>query len=420
MVSSAEVLEKHKKAKGKIEIAGRVRLDTKEELSTYYTPGVAFASLAIRDNKDLAYDYTLKGRTVAIVTDGTRILGLGKIGPEAGLPVMEGKAILMKKFGGVDAMPIAVATTDEDQIVDFIKKLEPTFGAINIEDIEAPKCFRIVDRLKGELGIPVFHDDRNGVGVVALAGLMNALKLAKKKLSDVKIVINGTGAAGTGIAEALVYAGAKKVYMADTAGLLYKGRTENMNYIKNRMVEITNKEMMKGDLASAVKGADVLIGVSTMGSFKAEMIRSMAQMPIVFALANPDPEIGYQEALDAGAFIVATGRSDTPNQVNNLSAFPGVLRGILEARSKSVDEYMLFAAAKEVAKAAGKISRDHIMPELTDRKAADRLAANLAATVAEAAVKQRLARVTVDPKQVKRDVLDSLKRYRKMERLIPQ
>ncbi len=418
MVNKDEVLEQHKKHRGKIEIIGRVPLETTAQLSTYYTPGVADVCLAIKANKDTVYDYTLKGRTVAIITDGTRVLGLGKIGPEAGLPVMEGKAILLKKFGGVDAFPIGLGTTDEEKIIETIKNIQSTFGAINIEDIEAPKCFRIVDRLKKELEIPIFHDDRNGVGVVAIAALYNALKLAGKKLHDVKIVINGAGAAGTGIAEMLVYAGVKKIYVADTTGILYKGRTENMNYVKDMIVEITNKEMMKGSLRDAAKGADVLIGVSNPGAFDKEMIMSMAEKPIVFALANPNPEIGYKEALDAGAFIVATGRSDTPNQVNNLSAFPGVLRGILEVRAKAVDEYMLLKAAKAVAKTVSKrLSTDFIMPDLTDKSMVIKLASNVAVEVAEAAMKQGLARININPDELRNNVKESLKRYNRLEKL---
>ena len=418
MVERDEVLSSHKKTKGKIEVNGRVEVETKEQLSTYYTPGVAYVSLAIKENKDLVYDYTLKGRTVAVVTDGTRILGLGKIGPEAGLPVMEGKALLLKKFGGVDAFPIGINVTEEDKIVETIKNIQPSFGAINVEDIETPKVFRIVDRLKKDLDIPVFHDDRNGVAVVTLAALLNALKLAGKKLSDVKIVINGSGAAGTGIAELLNYAGAKKLYIVDTSGLLYKGRTENMNYMKEILAEITNKQMFKGDLNFAVEGADVLIGASTKGAFNPELIKKMAEKPIVFALANPDPEIDYQDAVAAGAFIVATGRSDTPNQVNNLSAFPGILRGILEVRAKAVDDYMLLCAAKVIAKSVGSgLSRELIMPDLTDNKIVNKLAANVAAEIASAAMKQGLAKIQVNPDEVRKNVKESLKRYRKIEKL---
>lgn len=418
MVTKEEVLKAHKNHKGKIEIIGKVELETKDELSTYYTPGVAEACLAIKDDKKLVYDYTLKGRTAAIITDGTRILGLGKIGPEAGLPVMEGKALLLKKFGGVDAFPICLSTTDEEKIIETIKFLEPVFGLVNIEDIENPKCFNIVERLKKELAIPVFHDDREGVGVVTLAALLNALKLAGKKLSNAKIVVNGSGAAGTGIVELLSYAGAKNLYILDTSGLVYKGRTENMNPIKERIAEFTNKEKFKGNLSSAAYGADVLIGVSQKGSFTKELIKSMADKPIVFALANPEPEIEYNEALEAGAFIVATGRSDTPNQVNNLSAFPGIIRGLLESRAKGVNEHMLLNAAKVISKSVGKnLSKEFITPDLTDKNAAIRLAANVAAEIAGTAVKEGLATIEINEDEVRKKVRDSLKRYRKIEKV---
>jgi malate dehydrogenase (oxaloacetate-decarboxylating) len=418
MVGKEEVLAAHKKSKGKIGIIGRVEIETKEQLSTYYTPGVAYASLAIKADKDTVYDYTLKGRTVAIVTDGTRVLGLGKIGPEAGLPVMEGKALLLKKFGGVDAFPICINTTEEDKIVEIVKAASPPFGAINIEDIETPKCLRIAERLKKELDIPVFHDDRNGVAVVALAALTNALQLADKKLDKVKIVINGAGTAGIGIAEMLTYAGARNIYVVDTSGILYKGRQENMNYAKEILASITNAEGQRGDIRSITKDSDVLIGVSAKGAFDKELIRSMADKSIVFALANPDPEINYDDAKEAGAFIVATGRSDTPNQVNNLSAFPGVLRGMLEARAKDIDNYVLMRAAIEISKSVRKnLSAESIMPDLTDRNAATKLTANVAVAVAKALKRRDLARVEINPKEIKRNVIDSLKKYRKMEKL---
>lgn len=414
-----EVLAKHRERKGKIEVIGRVEVETKQQLATYYTPGVAYACLAIRDDKELVYDYTMKGRTVAIVTDGTRILGLGKIGPEAGLPVMEGKALLLKKFAGVDAFPICINETDEDRLVEIIKSLQPSFGAINIEDIAVPKVFRIVERLRKELEIPVFHDDRNGVAAVTLAALLNALKLSGKKLSDVKIVINGIGAAGTGTAELLHYAGAKNIYMVDTSGMLYKGRQENMNYMKESLAEITNTQKFKGGLNDAVEGADVLIGLSTKGAFSKEMVKKMAEKPIVFALANPDPEIEYKDALDAGAFIVATGRSDTPNQVNNLQAFPGILRGLLEIRARAIDDYMLMRVAKVIAKSVGnKLSKESIMPDPMDKETVVRLAANVAAEVADSAIKQGLARVQINGNEVKKRVKESGRRYREIEKFM--
>ncbi len=418
MVEREEVLARHKDKGGKIEVAGRVRVGTEEEMSTFYTPGVAYVCLAIKEDPKTVYSYTMKGRTVAIVTDGTRILGLGNIGPDAGLPVMEGKSLLLKKFGGVDAIPVGINDTDEDRIVETIKSIRSTFGAVNLEDIETPKCFRIFDRLKAELDIPVFHDDRNGVGVVALAALINSLKIAGKRLQDAKIVINGTGAAGTGIAEMLDYAGAKDILMVDTYGTLYKGRQKGMHYMKERLAGFTNRKGLTGSLEDAARNADVLIGASAKGAFTKEMIAGMSTKPIVFALANPEPEIEYQDAIAAGAFIAATGRSDMPNQVNNLTAFPGILRGALEARAKSIDQYMLFRAAKAIAQAAGKNpQRDSIMPRLTDRKVAVKLVADVAAEVASAAAKQGLAQVAVDAAAIRKRTRESLKRYEKIERL---
>ncbi|MGI0100498.1 MAG: NAD(P)-dependent malic enzyme [Candidatus Micrarchaeaceae archaeon] len=419
MISKGDVLKKHRKNRGKIEVVGRVEVETKEQLSTYYTPGVAYACLAIKDHKDSVYDYTMKGRTVAIVTDGTRILGLGNIGPEAGLPVMEGKSLLLKKFGGVDAVPLCINSTDENEIVSIIKSVQPSFGAINIEDIETPKCFRIVDRLKKTLDIPVFHDDRSGVGVVTLAALLNALKLAGKSLKSSSIVINGSGAAGTGIAELLHYAGARNICVADTAGLLYKGRKKDMNYMKERLASMTNKNMLKGDLDDAADGADVLIGVSTKNKFGKNLIKSMSDRPIVFALANPDPEIEYDDARRAGAFIVATGRSDTPNQVNNLLAFPGIIRGLLEARARAIDEHMLLMAARKIAESIGDdLSVEHIVPDPTDGMVVNKLAADVAAVIAETAAMRGLARVKVNGSKVRGNVAKSLKRYRNIERFI--
>ncbi len=419
MVEKENVLNDHKLHKGKIEIVGRVEIETKDQLSTYYTPGVAYACMDIKENKDRVYDYTMKGRSVAIVTDGTRILGLGKIGPEAGLPVMEGKALLFKKYGGVDAFPICLNTTDEDKIVDTIRNISPTFGAINVEDIETPKCFKIADRLRNELDIPVFHDDRNGVAVVTLAGIYNALKLAGKKIGDVKVVVNGAGAAGIGIAELLSYAGARSICVVDTTGAIYEGRQENMNYMKEKIAKITNLEKRHGNLTEMVVGADILIGASTRGAFSKEMIQSMNEKPIVFALANPEPEIPYNDALEAGAFIVATGRSDTPNQVNNLFAFPGIVRGLLEVRAKGFDEFMMAQAAKVLSKSVGKkLAKDYIMPDPTDKNLIVKLAADVAAEITSAAMQHGFARVNVEKEKVAREVKESLKSYRKMEKFI--
>lgn len=419
MVSREEALEAHKRKEGKIEIVGRVSIESKEELSTFYTPGVAYVCEAIKQDKQLAYDYTLKGRTVAIVTNGTRILGLGKIGPEAGMPVMEGKALLYKKFAGIDAVPICINAKTEEEIVAVVKAIEPSFGAINVEDIGVPLVFNVVERLQKEIGIPIFHDDRQGVGVVVLAALINSLKLAEKKLKDIKVVINGAGSAGVGVAELLHYAGCKKIYLLDTTGLIYKGRPENMNDMKNRMAEITNPESMRGGLDAAVEGADVLIGVSTRNAFSRELIKKMASKPIVFALANPVPEIGYEEAREAGAFIVATGRSDKPNQVNNLLAFPGIMKALLETRSPHMNEEMLVAAANAIAKLGRKgLGVESVIPSPTEKKTVNKLAGEVASAVTDAAVKSGLARIRITGPEVKEKTSSSIKSYGRMERFI--
>ena len=411
-------LKAHLAKKGKIEIIGSVSVDTKAQLSEYYTPGVAYVSLAIKADKAKAYDYTFRGRSAAIISDGTRVLGLGDIGPEAAMPVMEGKALLLKKFGGVDGVPVCIATKDEGDIIKIVKALAPTFGVINIEDIETPKCLNIVEKLRAELEIPVFHDDRNGFAVVTLAALTNALRLAGKKISEAKIVINGAGAAGMGIADLVVFAGARSVYLVDTSGVLYKGRGTNMNPWKEKMAAATNKEKKRGNLADIVRDADVLIGASVKGAFAPEMVRSMAKNPIVFALANPYPEIDYDEALRAGAFIAATGRSDRPNQVNNLLAFPGIMRGLLEARAKNVDNRMLVMAAEAIASFSPDVSKDHIIPDPMDKKTIIGLAAKVAGAVVRAANESQLAQVERDPKDVENEVEESIRRYLKIETFV--
>jgi malate dehydrogenase (oxaloacetate-decarboxylating) len=397
-------------------MAGRVPVATTEELSTYYTPGVAYPCLAIKDNSEKSFDYTLRGRTAAIISDGTRVLGLGKIGPEAGMPVMEGKSVLFKTFAGVDAIPVCLSAHGEDEIVRIVEAMEPTFGAVNIEDIETPKCLNIVARLRSSMGIPVFHDDSEGVAIVTLAGLINALKLAGKAMGEAKIVINGAGAAGIGIARLLARAGAENMVLVDTAGALYKGRAERMNGAKEEIAAETNPRMEKGTLQELARGADVLIGVSARGAFTAEMVKSMAGKPIVFALANPEPEIDYEEAKAAGAFIVATGRSDRPNQVNNLLAFPGMIRGLLETRPTRAEPEMSIAAAKAIARFVGrKAGVDMIVPDPTDRKAAMTLAAKVAGAVARTAVDMGIATVRKDPGAVEADTKRDVKNYARYE-----
>ncbi len=418
MVNADEALELHKRYKGKIEILPKVRASTKEDLSIFYTPGVAYVTQAIKEDKEKSYVYTNRQNTIAIVTDGTRILGLGNVGPEAGMPVMEGKALLFKRLGGVDAVPLCIATTDESEIVKFVQNIAPSFGGINIEDIETPKAVRIVNRLTQLLDIPIFHDDQYGTATVVAAALLNALKLRSSKLEDVKIIINGAGSAGYGIFKLLTLMGARQVYVFDSQGLLYKGRKEHMNELKE---EIANASPASSplSLSEAVKGADVLIGVSTAGAFTKEMIKAMNPKPIVFALANPVPEIGYEEAKDAGAYVVATGRSDKPNQVNNLLVFPGVMRGLLDCGAKRVDYELLAHVAKALAKTVGRrLSPEFIIPSVSNDRDVIKIASTVASAVVENAVKRSIAKFNLDPAYERRNTVSILRRYLKIEKRI--
>ncbi|VVC03686.1 NAD-dependent malic enzyme [Candidatus Burarchaeum australiense] len=368
----------HEKARGKIEIAGKVDVKGDAELSLVYTPGVAEVCRAIAKDEKLAYKYTSKWNSVAIVTDGTRVLGLGDIGPLAAMPVMEGKSLLYKKFGGVDAYSVCLATKNADEIVAVVKALAPNYAAINLEDIESPKCFEIFDRLEAELGLPVYHDDRHGTAVVALAGLINALKLAgkgegKRKRQEVAIVVNGAGAAGTGIANLLVDYGFCDVVACDTHGALYVGR-EHLDWHKQKLARMTNANGRKGPLAEVMSGADVFIGASAPNVLTEGMVRAMASKPIVFALANPVPEISPELAREAGAFIYATGRSDLPNQINNAVASPGLLRGVLDSGAKKITPKMMLAAAEAIAGVVKKPSRSCIVPKLFDKRLAPAVA----------------------------------------------
>lgn len=365
-----DALDLHKKLRGKIEIKSKYPVKSLKDLSLLYTPGVAAASMEIFKNKDSAYEYTSKWNTVAIVTDGSRVLGLGDIGPEAALPVMEGKSLLFKLFGNVDAIPICLATQDTNQIVDIVKKFSPTFGGINIEDIDSPRCFEIVDRLEKELDIPVFHDDQHGTGIVTLAALLNALVVVDKKLSDVKIVVAGAGAGGIGVTKMLLKAGAKNVIVTDSKGIIYDGRTKNMNPYKVKLATVTNPDKLKGDLDDAVDGADVLIGLTgKANSLTREMVISMAGNAIVFALTNPEPDINPKDAKDAGARIVATGRSDYPNQVNNSLAFPAIFRAVFDAGARKITDEMKLAAVYALANhiPRNKLSENYIIPSMTDK-----------------------------------------------------
>ncbi|GBF11766.1 NADP-dependent malic enzyme [Tepidibacillus sp. HK-1] len=393
-----EALKMHRENQGKLEVHGKVALANSHDLSLAYSPGVAEPCMAIHDDKEKAYDYTMKGNFVAVVSDGTAVLGLGHIGPEAALPVMEGKSVLFKNFAGVDAFPICLNTTDVDKIVETVKLLEPTFGGVNLEDIAAPNCFIIEERLKKKLNIPVFHDDQHGTAIVTLAGLINALKLVNKKMEEIKVVANGAGAAGIAIIKLLMSMGVKNVIMCDTKGIIYEGRPNGMNPVKEQIAKITNHEKIQGSLVDALKGADVFIGVSVAGAVTQDMVRSMNQDAIIFAMANPVPEIFPNEAKEAGARIVGTGRSDLPNQVNNVSAFPGIFRGALDVRAKEINEEMKIAAAYAIANLIeeNELHDDYVIPDAFD----PRVAPKVAAAVAKAAMDSGVARITVDPQEI--------------------
>jgi malate dehydrogenase (oxaloacetate-decarboxylating) len=343
-----KALKLHEEWRGKIEVASKVSVNTIEDLSTAYTPGVAEPCRVINKNKDDVYKYTAKGNMVAIVTDGTAVLGLGDIGPEAGLPVMEGKAVLFKAFGGVDAFPICVASKEVEDIVHTVKMIEPVFGGINLEDISSPRCAEIERRLKEELDIPVFHDDQHGTAVVVTAALINALKIVNKDWSEIKIAISGAGAAGSAIIRMLLSCGVKSIICCNSKGILSRDEKYN-NWVHQEIAEMTNEELRKGTLADAMKGADVFIGVSVKDIVSPEMVASMAENSIVFPMANPDPEVLPHLAKEAGARVVGTGRSDFPNQINNVLAFPGIFRGALDAKASDINEEMKIAAAKAIA-----------------------------------------------------------------------
>lgn len=365
--------EAHTKFKGKISIEPKMPLETKDDLSIAYTPGVAQPCEEIAIDKEKAYSYTTKGNMVAVVSDGSAVLGLGNIGPEASLPVMEGKSVLFKKFAGVDAFPIVLDTQDTDEIIETVKNIAPGFGGINLEDIAAPRCFEIERRLKEELDIPVFHDDQHGTAIVTLAGIYNALNLTSKKMEDLQVIINGAGAAGVAIVKLLLAAGVKDIIMCDSRGIIYKGR-ESLNDTKKEMAGITNKQMRKGSLEDAVNGMDVFIGVSVPNVLSKEMVRMMNDHPMVFAMSNPIPEIMPEDALEAGASVVATGRSDFPNQINNVLAFPGIFRGALDARLTELSTNMFITAAKAIADCVEDLSADKIVPSPFDERVPQRVA----------------------------------------------
>ena len=369
----AKSLELHKSLGGKLEVASKVPLSNKNDLSLAYTPGVAQVCREIASDPKTVYDYTLKKNTIAVISDGSAILGLGNLGAKASIPVMEGKAILFKQFAGVDAFPICLDTQDTEEIIKAVKQIAPVFGAINLEDISAPRCFEIERRLQAELDIPVMHDDQHGTAVVVLAGLINALKVRGSEKSEVKVVFSGAGAAGTAIAELLIRYGFKNIVVLDSRGVIWRGR-EDLNDEKKILASKTNPSNERGDLASVIKGADIFIGVSKAGLLTAEMVQSMANRPIIFALANPVPEIMPDVAKSAGAFIVATGRSDFPNQVNNVLGFPGLFKGALRNKIKQFTDEMFVRAAENLAKTVTP-TVDKILPTPFDEGVAEKVAA---------------------------------------------
>jgi malate dehydrogenase (oxaloacetate-decarboxylating) len=385
-----ESLKLHYEWKGKIEVTARAAVDNKEALSLAYTPGVAQPCLEIQKDPEKSYELTRRWNTVAVVTDGTAVLGLGDIGPEAGMPVMEGKCVLFKEFGGVDAIPLCVRSKDVDEIVNTVALLAGSFGGVNLEDISAPRCFEIERKLKERCDIPIFHDDQHGTAVITLAGLINALKLVKKDISEVKIVTSGAGAAGIAIIRLLLSMGLKNVVMTDRTGAIYEGR-EGLNPVKEEMAKITNRNHEKGTLAEVIRGADVFIGVSAPGTLTKEMVQTMGRDPIIFACANPTPEIFPDEAKAGGAAVVSTGRSDYPNQVNNVLAFPGIFRGALDVRASDINDEMKVAAAYALASLVSdeELCADYILPAAFDPRVKD----TVAKAVAEAAVKSGVARI---------------------------
>lgn len=383
-------LDMHEEKKGKISVESKVKVENKDDLSIAYTPGVAQPCLEINKNKDDVYKYTSKGNLVAVVSDGSAVLGLGDIGAEASIPVMEGKAILFKEFAGVDSFPICLKTNDVDEIVRTVKLLEPVFGGINLEDISSPRCFEIEEKLKKELDIPVFHDDQHGTAIILAAAIINSVKLIDKKIEDLEIVINGPGAAGMAIAKILLSMNVKNIVLCNLEGALHKDM-ESLNWAQRDMLPLTNKNNERGLLKDVIKDKDVFIGVSGPNALTKEMVKTMADKPVIMAMANPTPEIMPDEAKEGGAFIVGTGRSDFPNQINNVLAFPGVFRGALDVRASEINEEMKIAAAHAIANTISddEISPDYILPDAFNKKVVE----NVAKAVKEAAIKTGVNRI---------------------------
>ncbi|PRO64327.1 NAD(P)-dependent malic enzyme [Alkalicoccus urumqiensis] len=393
-----EALHMHRVKKGKIETKAKVPVRNADDLSLAYSPGVAEPCKAIFEDPQTVYDYTVKGNMVAVVSDGTAVLGLGNIGPEAAMPVMEGKAVLFKSFAGVDAFPVCLDTTDVDTIVQTVKLMQPTFGGVNLEDIAAPRCFEIEERLKREMNIPVFHDDQHGTAIVTAAGLVNALKLSGKAMKDIRVVINGAGAAGIAIMKLLQSMGCKSIILCDSKGAIYDGRPYGMNKLKHEIAQVTNSDKLEGTLPEVIEGSDVFIGVSVAGALTQEMVGRMNDDPIIFAMANPVPEIMPDEAKEAGASVIGTGRSDFPNQVNNVLAFPGIFRGALDVNATHINEEMKKAAVQAIAELVGPgdLHEDYVIPGPFDK----RVAPAVAKAVAKAAMETGVARRKVDAEAV--------------------
>ena len=399
MTLREQALEMHRTHRGKIEVVSKTPLRNKQDLSLAYTPGVAEPCREIHAHPEKVYDYTCKGNMVAVVTNGTAVLGLGDIGPAAGMPVMEGKAVLFKTFAGVDAFPICLDTKDPDEIVNVVKCLEPTFGGINLEDISAPACFEVEAKLKETSNIPVFHDDQHGTAIVVCAAMVNALKIVSKDVSEVRVVVNGAGAAGIAVTKLLMTMGVKDVVLCDSRGAIFEGRTCGMNPYKEEIAKVTNRRKLSGKLADVIKGADVFVGLSVAGCVTREMVAGMAKDAIVCAMANPVPEIMPDEARAGGAKVIATGRSDFPNQINNVLAFPGIFRGALDARAKTINEEMKMAAVYAISDIVtdDELNADYIIPGPFDERVAPAVAAN----VAQAAESSGVARVKVSPEEIR-------------------
>lgn len=399
MTLREEALKLHMDNNGKIAVVSKVPIATRHDLAIAYTPGVAEPCKDIKEDKNLSFEYTCRGNMVAIITDGTRVLGLGDIGPEAAMPVMEGKAALFKTFGDVDAVPVCLDTKDPDEFIRTVKLLQPNYAGVNLEDISSPKCYDIEDKLKEICDIPVFHDDQHGTAIACLSAVLGALRFVKKDIATAKFVVNGCGAAGSAIGRLLVNMGAQNVIMVDRFGALYEGIDAKLDRIQSYLATVTNKEHKQGTLADVAKGADVMIGASAPNVFTKEIMQSMAEKAIVFALANPVPETSYDAAKEAGVAVAGTGRSDRPNQVNNVTAFPGVFRGAIDVRARAITEEMKVAAVYAIADLIDEkdLREDYVVPDAFD----PRVAPAVAAAVAKVAIEKGLARKIVDPEVVR-------------------